>query len=1466
MDIIVLRDTYRQVLTVPKKGALRLNDRLSISQADDGLIYQTKEKEAPLETAVRIGDFAVYPKPDNQRRYSIDGLSRVVVGTLAGSDLLPGSQVISLLLTKAEDGSWQLQNLGAPVYLNNHLISQNQKLPFGAELAFGNSLLKVFPKEIWASGAVKNVTLLEVAVSAYHYYEDYPDYHRSPRLVYRSNEDRMTVNAPPQVPNKPRNELLRMLVPPLVMIGVVILISVFQPRGLYILMSVAMSIVTAIFSVQNYFRNKREYKQSLADRISAYHAYLSDKSIQLTKLAQEQRFGQFYHYPDLVQLDQLAQEYSHRIYEKTPQDFDFLYYRLGLGEVPTSYRLEYSQQERSGVKDPLEVEGFALYESHKKLDDMPVLANLKNGPVGYVGERSLVLEQLQLLVHQLAVFHSYHDVQFITIIPEAEKDQWQWMHWLPHATLQDVNVRGFVYNDRTRDQILNRLMETLRQRQLKQKEAGANQELIHLPHYVVLVTDDTLITDHVIMEFFAGDPTALGCSLIFVQDVMRSLPENVKTVIRLKDQATGELVMEEGELKNHEFVLDHFPEGYDKERISRRLAPLNHLKTLKSAIPDAVTFLEMYQVDRVEELGIFERWQSHSPHQSMAVPLGLRGSEDYVKLDLHERAHGPHGLIAGTTGSGKSELIQSYILSLAVNFHPHDVAFLLIDYKGGGMANLFKDLPHVLGTITNLDGNQSMRALASIKAENERRQRLFSEAGVNHIHAYQKKYKQGEVSEPLPHLIIISDEFAELKNEQPEFITQLVSTARIGRSLGVNLILATQKPAGVVNDQIRSNSNFRISLKVADKADSQEMLHTPDAATITQAGRAYLQVGNNEVYELFQSAWSGADYQPDKEDQGIEDHTIFAINELGQYEALNQDLSGLDEATDIREVPTELDVVVNHIQQVTQAKKIAQLAQPWLPPLSTEIFVQDLRQENFQELWQKENRLEAIIGIVDIPSKQRQLTLSHNFEDDGNLVIYSGPTMGKSTILQTIVMDLARQNKPDLLHINLFDFGTNGLLPLRNLPHVADFFTVDDTEKLNKFIKRIQKEITHRKRIFSRYAVANISLYRKLSEENLPQILLVIDNYDGLKESSMGQILEEIFQSISREGSSLGISLILTAGRQGVLRPAFQASLKTRLVLKMADDNEAKQLTGRHEHIMEDIAGRGIAQLEHPEVFQAALPAYGQADFDRIQMLQEEAETMTELWTGDLPASIPLVPEHISFEDFIAKSSVQADLQAGRFPFGLDFEEVESFALSLEKMQVLTYMTDNSDALKTLTQHLLRIALQPSFAAAIYLVDIKQEYAEFEGKVTSYISDDSHIKLMAQIIMDEMTEREGIPRQKLENCFIFITDLEGFFGLTNVNPQDWADIYERARQYKIYLILGGSYQFIGINYDARAKTIRLKSPWTLFAMKISEQGFLNKVIDSKEPFPDLDEVYIHSRQSYKKLKISSRLGENLDSH
>ncbi len=314
----------------------------------------------------------------------------------------------------------------------------------------------------------------------------------------------------------------------------------------------------------------------------------------------------------------------------------------------------------------------------------------------------------------------------------------------------------------------------------------------------------------------------------------------------------------EGKENRQKIVFDEIY-GNELERFARHLASL-HIAEIEEGgeIPNTITFFDMLGIDRIEEYPVVEMWAKSRTYENIKGILGQRAGSAACYLDVHEKYHGPHGLVAGTTGSGKSETLQTYILSLAVNYSPDDVGFFIIDYKGGGMANLFEGLPHMIGQISNLSGNQVKRAMISIKSENRRRQRVFTEHGVNNINLYTKLYKNGEARTPVPHLFIIIDEFAELKREEPEFMRELISVAQVGRSLGVHLILATQKPSGTVDDNIWSNSKFRICLRVQDQQDSKDMLHKTDAAYITQAGRGYLQVGNDEVYEMFQSGFSGA--------------------------------------------------------------------------------------------------------------------------------------------------------------------------------------------------------------------------------------------------------------------------------------------------------------------------------------------------------------------------------------------------------------------------------------------------------------------------------------------------------------------------------------------------------------------------------------------------------------------------------
>ncbi|WP_321388955.1 type VII secretion protein EssC [uncultured Enterococcus sp.] len=1411
-----------------------------------------------------------------QKKMVFDLLDKteLIIGHERGVSLALTEKHFSAVMKKAGD-NWQLLLLEGVATLNNKVMTETDyMLEKGDEISFGRHTLKVFSHEIHATrGTVADSTLCEIYRSRYEMYEDYPDFHRSPRIIYREPEEKVTINAPSDPKDEPKEQLVKIILPPLGMLAVTALMAFLRSNMLFVLASGATTLMTLTFSIQSYFKNKKEHKQSLVDREVQYNKYLVDKSVELYQMNEKQRQGQHYHYPSVVELLEMGKTYSPRIYEKTALHFDFLYYRLGLGRVQSTSSIDYSNKERGKETDNLEKSGYELYTKSLELDEMPILANLVNGPVGYIGPRNFVLEQLHLLVNQLSLFHSYHDLQFISIFPESEKDQWEWMRWLPHAKLQDVNVRGFVYNQRSRDQVLNSLNQILKNRKNALAENGNSRDsTLFTPHYVVMITDEKLILDHVIMEFFNEDPSELGCSVIFVEDVLSSLSDNIKTVIDIRDRNTGVLLLEKGQLKNTKFQLDHFPAGFDKEALPRLLAPLNHLQNLKSSIPEAVTFLEMYGIETFNEFNVTQRWAQNSPHKTLAVPLGLRGKDDIVMLNLHEKAHGPHGLVAGTTGSGKSEIVQSYILSLAVNFHPYDVAFLLIDYKGGGMANLFRNLPHLLGSITNLDGAQSMRALISINAELKRRQRLFSENNVNHINQYQKLYKSGDVSEPMPHLFLISDEFAELKSEQPEFMKELVSTARIGRSLGIHLILATQKPSGVVNDQIWSNSKFKLCLKVADKADSMEMLKTPDAAEITQAGRSYLQVGNNEIYELFQSAWSGADYQPDKDDQQIEDHTIYLVNELGQYEILSEDLSGLENVDDVKQIPTELDAIIDGIHEVAEQENITPLPRPWLPPLEERIVVTDLHEVDFKEEWASEKQhLVPTIGVVDVPSMQAQETLKLDMTNEGHMAVFSSPGYGKSTFMQNVVMDLARVHNPERLHVYLLDFGTNGLLPLKRLPHVADTMAIDEEEKIAKFARRINDELKRRKKLLSEFSVATLEMYEKASGKEEPIILILLDGYEGMKGSKFEEMLDKVITQVAREGAGIGIHLLLSAGRQNAMRMNLSSNIKLQIALKMIDDAEPRSIVGRTTLTIDDLPGRGLIKLDEPELFQAALPAVGEDTLKIIEAIQAEVSEMDAHWTGERPEEIPMVPEVLYFEEFKQKKKVQQLLSEGHVPIGLNYETVEPITIPLAAYRHIPILAPKYDRVVNCLNSIQGFIASSGQYDYMIFDDQDENFSHHKEEAFSYSSDKGQFLAMCQKVMEVIEDREDDYEDmkddgEVANLKEFVTKVKPLvlvipnisYFLADIDKEAeklFIQIMQTGAQMGIYLLYGSVFNAIS-GYDDLSKLLKSIDKGIVLGRVADQSQMKAANLGYKEPLPDDTEGYFIESEFAEKVKVS----------
>ncbi|MEK3766652.1 type VII secretion protein EssC [Solibacillus sp. FSL K6-4121] len=1133
----------------------------------------------------------------------------------------------------------------------NHLYINGQRKFASKEIQIGDIIftpfliIRLLEEDVLEISSFENFdsTLSNIIEPASEMKKKYPIYRRTPRMVYELPSEKVTLSFPSQENDPSGRGLWIIILPPLVMLIVMGIVAVIQPRGIFILITMVMFVMTLITSSVQYFKDRSNEKRKKEKRIRVYTAYLENKRHELQELADKQKFTMEFHFPTFERMKYLTNQISDRIWERSVESEDFLQFRLGTGIVPSSFSISLNSNDMANREmDNLIEQSQKLEKVYKEIADMPVIANLAKGPIGLIGKDRVVKKEIQQLIGQLAFFHSYHDLRFIFIFDEEDYAQFEWMKWLPHFNIPNMYARGLIYNEKTRDQLLSSIYEMVRDRDLKEEK----EQIQFTPHLVFIVTNQQLISDHVILEYLEGDHTHLNISVITATDAKESLSDNIYTLVRYLNDTEGDILIQNKKAVNIPFTLDSHQKE-NNERFSRMLRTLNHQTGMTNSIPDSVTFLEMMSVREVEELNIAHKWMENKSSQSLAVPIGLKGKDDLVYLNLHEKAHGPHGLLAGTTGSGKSEFLQSYILSLSVHFHPHEVAFLLIDYKGGGMAQPFKKLPHLLGTITNIEGsvNFTNRALASIRSELKRRQLLFDRYNVTHINDYTDLYKQQLAEEPLPHLFLISDEFAELKNEEPDFIRELVSAARIGRSLGVHLILATQKPGGVIDDQIWSNARFKIALKVQDATDSKEILKNTDAASITVTGRGYLQVGNNEVYDLFQSAWSGAPYL--SEHSGGEDE-IAIVTDLGLIP-----LSNIAAKENKQKSISEIEAVVSKIEETQNILGVKKLRSPWLSPLEDRIY---------NNTYNSEERYQIAIALVDEPEKQKQTPYYYQVMEDGNIGIFGSSGYGKSTTVLTLLLTIAQNYSPEEVHYYLMDFGNGSLLPLKQLPHTADFFLMEEKRKMEKFMRMIREEIIRRKQLLQQLEVGNIKLYNSVAEKKLPLIFVAVENFDFIKDEMPD--FETNFNQFVRDGQSLGIYMIFTATRISAIRQAVMNNLKTKIVHYLMDHSEAYSVLGKTNLAPETIPGRAIIKKDEVHFSQIFLPANGANDFEMLEAVKETVKSLKAKYHEyAAPQPIPMLPNDLTLTKF--SEYVRLEGQPQFLPIGLDEEFVQPVAINL---------------------------------------------------------------------------------------------------------------------------------------------------------------------------------------------------------
>ncbi len=705
-------------------------------------------------------------------------------------------------------------------------------------------------------------------------------YHRSPRQIYKLEDDTIEIEAPPQPKNADKKPLGMLIGPSMTMalpmlLGCLLAIystrasgssgSAFMYTGL--VTAVSSAVISTIWAIVNLNAEKKKEHAEELHRFDAYGEYLVSCSNRIKERYEKsiQNLNAMYlPAEECCRYDASAPS----LWNRNVSHEDFLNHRLGIGDMPFQVNITIPKERFTLINDSLAEKPAMIRDSFQQLHNVPLCVDLReHRMIGIVGgaKKKGAAAVMHTLVAQIAASNCYTDVKLAFIYDESKEDaaDWVYLKWLPHVWAENKKSRYIAQNPVEARDVLYEITTVLRNREENKSALSSRKDRLALPQFIVFISDPELLEGELITKYI-NQETNQDITTIFLTDSYENLPNACDYIIQNDESFQGIYGIEEDIDKRKKIKFDSVSNG-QLEALARNLANIRVHETQSGGdIPTSLSFFDMYGIQRLEDLDVLNRWRKNRTYDSMKALIGQKAGGAGWYLDIHEKYHGPHGLIAGTTGSGKSETLQTYILSLAVNYSPYDVGFFLIDYKGGGMAHLFDGLPHMLGQISNLSGNQVKRAMVSIKSENKRRQRIFNEHGVNNINLYTRLYKNNEASIPVPHMFIIIDEFAELKREEPDFMRELISVAQVGRSLGVHLILATQKPSGTVDDNIWSNSKFRLCLRVQDRQDSNDMLHRPDAAYITQAGRCYMQVGNDELFELFQSGFSGAVYDDEK--------------------------------------------------------------------------------------------------------------------------------------------------------------------------------------------------------------------------------------------------------------------------------------------------------------------------------------------------------------------------------------------------------------------------------------------------------------------------------------------------------------------------------------------------------------------------------------------------------------------------
>ncbi|MEP6695556.1 MAG: FtsK/SpoIIIE domain-containing protein [Pseudonocardiales bacterium] len=1033
---------------------------------------------------------------------------------------------------------------------------------------------------------------------------------RPPRLLPRPAEVVVRMPVAPESRGNPKFPLLAMLIP-LAIGAVMVPVMGSWTFAIFMLLSPVMLGANAL---SDKIGGRRAHRAVRADYLRDRRTAVSLLTAGLAAEADLRRRET----PDAAALLRTALGPGRRLWERRPDDPDALSLRLGTSDLPAQLTV------RTG---PV---GTASGDEHTRpvVVAVPVTLPLREvGVLGLAGPRPAVAGLARHAVAHLAALHSPRDLELVILCSPADRaaGDWRWARWLPHL-LPGGGQACRLLIGLTEEQIAVRVTELVATLEVRRATAGRAGSAPWTGAYTVLLLDGARQLRAVpgVAQLLADGPRVGIHAICLAGDPLALPSECGATAVVTGAVGTRLVVSRAGHPPVAGVVADLVSIQW-AERFARALAALRDGTPdgSQAALPASARLLDLLGADPPTPTGVAAGWQAGGG--STAALLGAAADGPFL-IDL--RRDGPHALVAGTTGSGKSELLQTLVASLALNNRPDQLAFVLVDYKGGSAFADCARLPHTVGLVTDLDGHLTRRALASLDAELKRRERLLRAAGRKDLDDYLAGSPAAGDGDPLPRLVIVIDEFASLAHELPDFVTGLVDIARRGRSLGVHLVLATQRPAGVVSGEIRANTNLRIALRVTDPAESQDVIDSTSAALIGQAtpGRACCRSGSGGVV-AFQCARVGG--------RGPGGAAAAARVSPLRWEKAG-DPPPAAPVEEAQAGPTDLARLVEAVRAAARSLGAPALRSPWLPPLPELLVRADLPRTGSEAL---------SVGLLDLPTEQAQRTFSVDLAHGEHLLAAGGPGSGRTTLLRTLAGAIGADTDLEDVHLYALDCAGGGLLAVQALPHCGAAVARTDVDRGDRLLGRLAGEVARRQQVLGRDGYASLAEQRAAVAvaDRLPWLVLLLDGWEGFVAGyegiDAGRPVETMF-GLLREGSAAGLRVVV-AGDRSLLTGRVSSLIPGRLVLRMADPLDYSLAGLAPRQVPQALRpGRGVIPGPDAVEVQVALLSADPAGRAQVAELARLADVATRRATAVGPRHRPFrleaLPERVSYPQLVA--------------------------------------------------------------------------------------------------------------------------------------------------------------------------------------------------------------------------------------